>query len=121
MKYIRTIKSIVLRLLEDVYLNRLALFVVIIYMVIMQVMFHSTCLAVILFDVTCPGCGLTRAGLSLLHLDLVGAWTLNPTIYLWAVFLAYLFVCRYVLCKKPTFAVPGMIVLGLAMIAAYVW
>lgn len=30
----------------------------------------------------CPGCGLTRAGLSILRLDFRTAWSFNPTIFL---------------------------------------
>lgn len=36
------------------------------------------CPLAIVAHVPCPGCGLTRAGLALLHGDLHGAWHLHP-------------------------------------------
>ncbi len=45
-----------------------------------------------LFKIPCPGCGMTRAYISLLHLDIPGAFGFNPMF--WSVpilFLIYLF------------------------------
>jgi len=36
------------------------------------------CLFKRIFDLSCPGCGMTRAMLCLSHFDLAGAWSFNP-------------------------------------------
>jgi hypothetical protein len=47
------------------------------------------CLWTTLTGVNCPGCGLTRALLLLFQFDFVGAWNMNPLIYLVAPALSY--------------------------------
>lgn len=39
---------------------------------------QPTCIVRILFDLPCPGCGMTRAWVHAAHGDLVGAFWLNP-------------------------------------------
>jgi hypothetical protein len=43
---------------------------------------QTVCLSVLLFNVQCYGCGMTRALMHLLHLDFSGAWAFNPLSYL---------------------------------------
>lgn len=43
---------------------------------------HPLCLIHNLFGRACPGCGMTRALFSLLHLDFAAAWSYNPTAFL---------------------------------------
>lgn len=43
---------------------------------------ESLCLSKVLFDLECYACGMTRAGMHLLHLDFKGAYDFNPLIYL---------------------------------------
>lgn len=40
------------------------------------------CLIKTIFNVSCPGCGLTHAFIDLLKLNFVGAWEHNPLIFL---------------------------------------
>ncbi len=39
---------------------------------------QTICLSTLLFDTTCPGCGMTRSLMHLLHLDLTEAVYYNP-------------------------------------------
>jgi len=39
------------------------------------------CLFEAMFDLECPGCGLTRALQALLHGDLAAAWARNPLVF----------------------------------------
>ena len=43
---------------------------------------YGTCPSLWLLGIYCPGCGALRATYDLAHLDLVGAWSMNP---LWVV------------------------------------
>ncbi len=38
---------------------------------------RATCISVIMFDIECYGCGMTRAIQHLIHLDFQSAWTFN--------------------------------------------
>ena len=40
------------------------------------------CISKLIFGLPCPGCGLSRAGISLLMLDFSKAWHYNPIIFL---------------------------------------
>lgn len=40
--------------------------------------FNVPCLFKLLFKIQCPGCGITRAYISLMHLDFAKAFELNP-------------------------------------------
>lgn len=44
------------------------------------------CLFSSIFDITCPGCGITRASVYLAKFDFLSAWNTNPLIYLIAPF-----------------------------------
>lgn len=50
--------------------------------------FNVTCVFLEIFKIPCPGCGMTRALLSLLRLDLIGAIKYNFIIF----FMPYVFV-----------------------------
>lgn len=58
----------------------------------------------LLTGLDCPGCGMTRAMHSLLHLDLRAAFFFNPFVFAVAPFLAFVWIClfRRILCGRPT-------------------
>ncbi len=75
-----------------------------------------TCIFKFLFDVSCPGCGITRACLSALRFDFRAAFDYNPMF--WAVPVLYL----YFLCDGTVFknkiadtAIISVILAGLAV------
>ena len=52
---------------------------------------NTTCIFIYLFDIPCPGCGMTRALLSLLKLDFKSALLYNPTIFFMPYIVYYIF------------------------------
>ncbi|MDR1018052.1 MAG: DUF2752 domain-containing protein [Lachnospiraceae bacterium] len=74
--------------------------IIILYFVGLNVFFDTGCLFKALFGIPCPGCGLTRAGMSLFLLDFKGAWEYNPIIYPVIFFIALLIIYRYFLKRK---------------------
>ena len=57
------------------------------------------CPLVIIFGLPCPGCGIVRALLYVLKGQFAQAFYINPSVYLWIVFLLYIIVVRYILGK----------------------
>lgn len=47
------------------------------------------CLVKALFGIPCPGCGMTRAYIRVLHLDFVGAFQLHPMFWAMPILFAY--------------------------------
>lgn len=63
----------------------------------------SICLSVLLLGQSCPACGLTRAGLRLLHGHWQMAYAINPLIFVLGPLLGYVwYVGAYALWKKGT-------------------
>ncbi len=60
------------------------------------------CLYNKIFNIHCPGCGLTTAFINLLKLDFRAAWNLNPLIYIVIPFGSYLIIRDYLKFKKVT-------------------
>lgn len=52
---------------------------------------RTICLIHNLFGEDCPGCGMTRALFSLLHLDFSAAWSCNPISFVVAPLLLFLY------------------------------
>jgi len=50
--------------------------------ILLEVNILPPCLWKSLFNISCPGCGLTHAVLSLIQLDFVGAWEANPLVFI---------------------------------------
>lgn len=88
------------RIKEDIKANGAGLATVVACFAALIFFFGDVCSMQILFGLPCPGCGLTRAGISLLFGFPELAWELNPFIYGWI--LAILVACwqHYVRGKK---------------------
>jgi len=72
--------------------DRLITFGLIVVLVLIMYFFNIPCLFKKVFKIPCPGCGMTRAYISLLHLDFKKAFEYNPMF--WSVpilFLIYIF------------------------------
>lgn len=93
-----------------------------IYCRLAKLLLGAMCPMVIATGLPCPGCGMTRAAISVLTLDFHSAFVYNPNIFLWGVYLLYLGICRYIFLKKkiPFFNTVSIIVLSVT-IGVYIY
>ena len=84
--------------------------------------FITICPAVLITGLPCPGCGMTRAFIRLLHLDFAGAWQMHPFVYLFMIFILWFGIRRYILGISDTKkAWKILAMLGILMILFYIW
>ena len=76
--------------------------------------FGITCIFLEIFGFPCPGCGMTRAALSLAKFDIVGAAKNNITVF----FMPYVFVYLFFDLKNK---VHNYIMTGIAFVAVLNW
>lgn len=70
------------------------------------------CFFMSLFGIPCPGCGITRACLSLLHLDFAGAVRYNPMVFSLPVLYIYFWTDGRLFGKTADRVVVSLILLG---------
>ncbi|MCR5702826.1 MAG: DUF2752 domain-containing protein [Lachnospiraceae bacterium] len=104
---------------EDIRNNYKGILIVIIYSVVTQLVFGFICPFRLVTGIPCPGCGLTRAGLSLIKLDFGKVLYYNVMIIPIAIYIIYAVVCRYVLGTKVRFATVILIILAVALLVLY--
>ncbi|MBO5450324.1 MAG: DUF2752 domain-containing protein [Lachnospiraceae bacterium] len=108
------------RIYRNIFRVRYALLILLIYFTLTQSIFHTVCPFAILTGKACPACGLTRSAFLLLSGHFIAAAQLNATIYLWLPFLLYLLFFRYILCRRPSLAMPFSIIICLITFALYI-
>lgn len=93
---------------------------IILYLFLLEKIFHGTCLFRVIVGIPCPGCGLTRAAKSLLRLDLKKALNYNAFIYPIVIMAFIAFINRYVRRKKqPCWFYSVIIIVTFGMIFYY--
>ena len=88
------------------------------YLLSMYLILHYSgigCVFLYAFNVPCPGCGMSRAAMSLLRLDLVAAWQFNPLIFV----MPYVF--AYILLDLKPERLHKRILLGIGIAALIHW
>lgn len=73
-----------------------AIIILAVYYIVTELLFHEFCPIRIITGFPCPGCGLTRSVLLILHLDWYNAFFMNPSAFLWIIFSLYLLWQRYI-------------------------
>lgn len=106
---------------EDIRAYGLAIVIIAGYLFFCMKFFYSTCPVVMLTGFPCPGCGLTRAGMALLHFRFAEAFHIHPMIYPIAVLVLIFLVCRYFLQKPTRFLIKYVILLLIIMGFLYVY
>lgn len=108
--------------LSDVKNTKWAIIFLIAYFVLSKKIFHSICPLVAFTGFPCPGCGLTRAGISVLRLDFASAWRFHPFIFPIILFILFFVVNRYFLNeKKRTLLQWYAGIILVSMMGFYIW
>lgn len=86
-----------------------------------QLIFHKICPFAIFAGIPCPGCGITRAFICLIKLQLKDAFFMNPCIFMWVPVIIILFINRYLLNSKlsPQTVNRLLIITGILSIITY--
>lgn len=92
-----------------------------VYFLVGRYVLYSLCPSVVITGFPCPGCGLTRAVLSIFRGDFRAAWQLHPFSYVLLLYLAAFFVRRYVQQKALTHFLKGLLVILVAMVIFYIY
>lgn len=106
---------------EDIRAYGLAVAIIVGYLFFCLKFFYSSCPIVTLTGFPCPGCGLTRAGIALLHFRFAEAVHMHPMIYPIAVFVLVFLICRYLLQKPTRFLLKYVVLILAAMGILYVY
>ncbi|MBO4982252.1 MAG: DUF2752 domain-containing protein [Lachnospiraceae bacterium] len=97
-------KKVCGRILSDIRQNSVALIIILIYLALTQYFFHTVCPLKIVTGLDCPACGLTRASLLLLTGHITEALERNASVVCWVPLILYFCIFRYLVGKKPPFA-----------------
>lgn len=118
----RILKDGFVLLKNDIKSAKWAIMIIIAYFVLGSKVMHSTCPMVWLTGFPCPACGLTRAGIRLLHLDFAGAWQMHPFIYAIGICVAVFAWNRYIAKRKVGNILKAcLVMMVIAMTAFYIW
>ena len=98
-----------------------ALLVLVLYFLLGRFVRGSLCPSVILTGFPCPGCGMTRAMLSILRGNFAAALKLHPFSYVLIIWLAAFAVRRYILQKEIKSMLKWLVVILVCMITFYVY
>jgi hypothetical protein len=75
-------------ILKYIYLNRYYIVIILYFLLSILLKMHGIvditipCFFSYVFDIHCPGCGLTRAFIEILRFNFISAWIYNPLIYI---------------------------------------
>ncbi len=87
-------------LIDDIRNNYKGIIIVILYLIITHLLFGYVCPLRLLTGLPCPGCGLTRAGISMILFDFNKVFYYNPIIIPIALIIIYCVFMRYILGRR---------------------
>ena len=113
--------SIFNRIKKDIVDNYKALIIIVLYFVITHFAFGYVCPFRLLTGIPCPGCGLTRAGINLICLNINKVLFYNPMMIPIAAFIVYCIIFRYIIGKRIPYINGITIILCLALFVLYLY
>ena len=84
------------KLKKDLWDYKIAIIIIAIYLITMELIFGLTCPFKILFHIDCPGCGLTRATISLLKGNIMESLHYNYSCIFWLITIITFIIDRYI-------------------------
>lgn len=106
---------------EDLWSIRYVILVLAVYFFLAWNLFYSSCPFVMITGLPCPGCGLSRAGFSLLRGEFSAAWHFHPFIYGIVLLAAVFFIRRYLLHREVRSLQKWLILLMAGMLVFYIY
>lgn len=106
---------------RDLWSIRYVILVLGIYFFLAWNIFYSSCPFVMITGFPCPGCGLSRAGFSILRGEFLQAWYLHPFIYGIGLLAAVFVIRRYILHKETGSLKKWLIFLLAGMFVFYIY
>ena len=86
---------VVRKIKDDLLLIKVPLVIILVYCVFMQITFGTVCPFKAIFNIDCPGCGLTHAVIYLFTGNFVKSFSYNKTAILWVISIILFIVDRY--------------------------
>lgn len=93
----------------------LVIVALLIWKIALLTMFHASCPIVIITGFPCPGCGISRALAQILAGNWKNAFDMNPSVFLWILWVLYAIFGRYILKRKRAI----MVTLGITVICSF--
>ena len=81
---------------NDLHKYYFGIFAFIAYILLFQLIFKTICPIKVIFNIECPGCGLTHATLYLLTGQIIKAIEANYTVFFWWAFMLLFAIDRYI-------------------------
>ena len=106
------------KLKNDIIENKIALIVVILYLALMWILFHTLCPFYAIFHFPCPACGLTRACLLILTGRFTKSLGYNPTAIFWIISISCFIIDRYI---KPLKIKPFPYMFIITSLVTIIW
>lgn len=120
-KFFLTIKSAFIKMGKDLWSIKYVVICVFIYTRLAKFFLGAMCPMVITTGLPCPGCGITRAMISVLLFRFSEALVYNPCIFVWIAYVLYLILYKYFMNKKIPYFIPITGVVFSVTICVYIY
>ncbi len=120
-KLLGVLKNAVILLAKDIWAGKIPILLISLGIYLSKQLFGAMCPMVIATGLPCPGCGMTRAAISILSFRPGMAFSFNPSIFIWIVYVLYLIYYRYIKRTKIKRFVPVTMALFIATIGIYIY